>query len=170
MKNLLYILFFLPILFSCQSEKNVTVYPNQVGDIIFDKNIDNPDFKRCMDKDYGIQYYSINNSNGLQYKGEKITIIRELEKLNLSSSKKINGYITIRFVINCEGKTGLFRVQQMNEYYQEENFDKDFSVKLLNFTKSLNGWIPIEIRGKKLDYYQYLTYKITDGKVSEILP
>ncbi len=168
MKNLLYILLLSPILFSCQSEKNVTVYPNQVGDIVFDKNIDNPDFKRCLDKDYGIQYY--NDSKGFQYNGEKITIIRELEKLNLSSPKKINGYITIRFVINCEGKTGLFRVQQMNEHYQEENFDKDFSLKLLNFTKSLNGWIPIEIRGKKIDYYQYLTYKITDGKVSEILP
>ena len=166
--KILYISFLLPILFSCQSEKNVTVYPNQVGDIVFDKNIDNPDFKRCLDKDYGIQYY--NNSEGFQYKGEKIAIIRELEKLNLSSSKKINGYITIRFIVNCEGKTGLFRVQQMNDNYLEENLDKDFSVKLLNFTKSLNGWIPIEIRGKKLDYYQYLTYKITNGKVSEILP
>lgn len=170
MKNLLYIFFLLPVLFSCQSEKSVTVYPNQVGDIVFDKNIDHPDFKRCMDKDYGIQYYSINNSNGLQYKGEKFAIIQELEKLNLSSPKKTTGYITIRFVVNCEGKTGLFRIQQMNENYLEEKPDKDFSAKLLNFTKSLNGWIPIEIRGKKLDYYQYLTYKITDGKVSEILP
>lgn len=168
MKNIFHILFFSPILFSCQSEKTVTVYPNQVGDIVFDKNIDNPDFKRCMDKDYGIQYY--NDSEGFQYKGEKIAIIRELEKLNLSSSKKINGYVTIRFVINCEGKTGLFRVQQMNENYLEEDFDKVFLSQLLNFTKSLNGWTPKESRGTKLDYYQYLTYKITDGKVSEILP
>jgi len=170
LKNLLYIFFLLPILFSCQSEKRVTIYPNKVGDIVFDKNIDSQDFKRCMDKDYGIQYYSINNSGGLPYEGEKFAIIQKLEKLNLSSSKKINGYITIRFIVNCEGKTGLFRVQQMNENYLEENLDKDFSVKLLNFTKSLNGWILKESRGIKLDYYQYLTYKITDGKVSEILP
>lgn len=170
MKNIFYILFLLPILFSCQSEKVVTVYPNHVGDIVFDKNQDNPDFKRCMDKDYGIQYYDYNNSNGLQYKGEKIEIIQALEKLKLSSSQKINGYITIRFLVNCEGKTGLFRIQQMNENYTEENFDKDFVNKLLNFTKSLDGWIPKEIQGTKLDYYQYLTYKITDGKVSEILP
>ena len=168
MKNLFYTISLLPILFSCQSEKSVIVFPNQIGDIVFDKNIDNPKFKRCMDKDYGIQYY--NDSKGYQYKGEKIAIIEELEKLNFTSSKKTNGYITIRFVVNCEGKTGLFRVQQMNEHYQEENFDKDFSIKLLNFTKSLNGWFPKESRGTKLDYYQYLTYKITDGKVSEVLP
>lgn len=162
-------MFLLPIFFSCQTEKtNVTVYPNHVGDILFDQNMDNPDFKRCMDKDYGIQYYT--DSQGYQYKGEKIAIIEELKRLNLSSSKKINGYITIRFVINCEGKTGLFRVQQMNKNYLEENLDKNFSDKLLNFTKSLNGWVSKENRGTKLDYYQYLTYKITDGKVSEILP
>ena len=58
----------------------------------------------------------------------------------------------------------------MNENYVEENFDKDLTAKLLNFTKSLNGWVPKEIEGYKLDYYQYLTYKITNGKVSEILP
>lgn len=168
MKETFYILFFSPILFSCQSEKAVTVYPNQVGDIIFDKNVDNPNFKRCMDKDYGIQYY--NDSEGFQYKGEKIAIIQALEKLNLSSFKKINGYVTIRFVVNCEGKTGLFRIQQMNENYTEEKLNKDLVEKLSNFTKSLNGWIPKEIEGRKFDYYQYLTYKITDGKVSEILP
>lgn len=159
----------MPILFSCQSEKVITVYPDHVGDIEFNKNIDGPDFKRCMDKDYGIQYYDY-NSDGLQYKGEKIEIVQALEKLKLSASKNANGYVTIRFLVNCEGKTGLFRTQQMNENYTEENFDKDFIQKLLNFTKSLNGWTPKEVQGLKSDYYQYLTYKITDGKVSEILP
>lgn len=170
MKSFLYILFFLPLLLSCQSEKNLTVYPNHVGDISFDKKMDNPTFRRCMQEDYGIQYYNINNSNGLKYRGEKLAIIQELEKLNLTSSNKSNGYITIRFVVNCEGKTGLFRIQQMNENYTEEDFDKDLSKKLLNFTKSLNDWTPTEIQNKKVDYYQYLTYKITNGKVSEILP
>jgi hypothetical protein len=27
-----------------------------------------------------------------------------------------------------------------------------------------------EIKGLKVDYYQYLTYKIENGKVSEVLP
>lgn len=168
MKNTFHILFLFPILFSCQSEKKVTAYPDQVGDIIFDEKIDDPNFKRCMDKDYGIQYY--NNSDGLQYKGEKIEIIQALEELNLSSSKQRNGYITIRFLVNCEGKTGLFRIQQMNENYRQENLDKNLAEKLLNFTKSLNGWIPKEFQGKRFDYYQYLTYKIENGKVAEILP
>ncbi|MEF9480397.1 hypothetical protein OWR28_24350 [Chryseobacterium sp. 1B4] len=41
---------------------------------------------------------------------------------------------------------------------------------MLQFTKSLDGWMPKEIQGLKVDYYQYLTYKIENGKVSEVLP
>ena len=168
MKSILYIFFLLPILFSCQAEKTVTVYPNQVGDIVFDKSKDDPAFKRCMNKDYGFQYY--NDSKGYQYNGEKIAIIQALDHLKLSSSQQINGSVTIRFLVNCEGKTGLFRVQQMDENYTEAHFDKEFVEKILDFTKSLNGWLPKEYQGHKIDYYQYLTYKIENGKIAEILP
>jgi hypothetical protein len=48
--------------------------------------------------------------------------------------------------------------------------DEELENKLLKFTKSLDGWMPKEIKGLKVDYYQYLTYKIENGKVSEVLP
>ena len=43
--------------------------------------------------------------------------------------------------------------------------DEELENKLLQFTKSLDGWMPKEIKGLKVDYYQYLTYKIENGKV-----
>lgn len=167
MNKFFYILFLLPILFSCQSEKTLTVYPNHVGDIEFDESIDGSDFKKCFVDFSSFQYY---NFDGLQYKGEKFEIEEKLEKLNLQTDKKSNGYVTIRFVVNCDGKTGMFRIQQMNENYTEKQFDKKFVDKLLNFTRSLNGWIPKEYSGIKINYYQYLTFKIQDGKIAEILP
>lgn len=48
--------------------------------------------------------------------------------------------------------------------------DETIENKLLKFAKLLNGWMPKKIEGLKIDYYQYLTYKIEDGKVSEVLP
>ncbi|WP_172625767.1 hypothetical protein [Chryseobacterium panacisoli] len=48
--------------------------------------------------------------------------------------------------------------------------DEELENKLLQFTKSLDGWMQKEIQGLKVDYYQYLTYKIENGKVSEVLP
>lgn len=170
MKSLLFILSVLPLLISCQTEKINSKYPTHVGNVEFDEKIDDRNFKRCLpDDSYAYQYYS-GASSGIQYKGEKIAIIRKLKKENIHSSKDINGYITVRFLINCEGKSGIFRMQQMDEQYKEKELDQKFSTEILSFTKQLVGWIPREIEGKKVDYYQYLTYKIEHGKVSEILP
>lgn len=169
MKNILFILLSIPLLISCQTEKSVvSKYPAHIGNIAFDDKIDDPNFKRCLDEKFTFQYY--NDLKGFQFKGEKIEIEKGVLNLNLPENKDSNGYITIRFVVNCEGKTGMFRVQQMNQDYTENIFDQKLSEQLLSFTKNLNGWIPKEIDGKKVDYYQYLTYKITNGKVSEILP
>jgi len=144
-------------------------YPLTVGDIEFDEKLDDPAFKRCnTEKLVNLQYYQ--GSKEFDYKGEKIAIIEKLEKEKISSETKTNGYITVRFLVNCEGKTGLFRVQQMNAELKETVLDKELGDRLLRFTKSLDGWIPKEIKGFKVGYYQYLTYKIENGKVSEVLP
>lgn len=168
MKNLFLFILLIPLLMNCQTEKAVSKYPSHVGNIEFDEKIDDPNFKRCLDEKYVFQYY--NDSNGFQYKSEKREIEKEILTLNLPENKEANGYVTIRFVINCEGKSGMFRMQQIDNEYKEYTFDKKLSDQLLNFTKKLNGWIPKEIEKKKVDYYQYLTYKIENGKVSEILP
>ncbi|VXC31752.1 MULTISPECIES: hypothetical protein [Chryseobacterium] len=171
MKNFLFFLFLILLLSNCQTEKTtVSKYPVHVGNLEFDEKIDDPNFKRCLPEgSYAYQYYN-GYSLGIEYKGEKLEIIRTLEKGNIQSSKDINGYITVRFVVNCEGKAGIFRMQQMDEEYRKKELDKKLSEQILSFTKKLNGWIPKEIEGRKVDYYQYLTYKIKHGKVSEILP
>lgn len=170
MKNFLFLIFLIPFLSNCQSEKTaISKYPAKVGNIIFDEKVDDINFKRCISDDrFMYQYY--NDSKGFQYKGEKYEIEKKLKSLSLKELSGKSGYITIRFVVNCEGKTGLFRMKQMNEDYKEFVFDEKLSNQLLIFTKSLNGWAPKEIEGKKIDYYQYLTYKIENGQVSEILP
>lgn len=171
MKNLFLFILLIPLLMNCQTEKStVSKYPSHVGDIVFDEKRDDQNFKRCFEKDFGIQYYSGPSSASTQYRGEKIAIVKDLDKAKIVSPKNENGYITVRFLVNCEGKTGFFSVQQMNEEYKEVIFDKKFSDQILSFTKNLDGWIPMEVEGRTWDYYQYLTYKIENGKVSEILP
>ena len=167
MKNLLFLLFLLPLLSNCQSEKtSVSKYPANVGDLVFDEKLDG-NFKRCSEYD-SYQYY--NDSKGFQIEGEKNKIIQEVQKLEFKENKNSNGYLTIRFVVNCKGETGIFRMQQMDSDYKAYKFDEALSSQILNFTKNLTGWIPKEIDGIKRDYYQYLTYKIVHGQVSEILP
>lgn len=167
MKPFFFILFFFSLLFNCQTEKTESKYPYQVGDIEFDAKLDDPNFKVC---NYPKVYQYYNFGDGFDYDGEKMTIIEELEKLNLKDSDSKSGYITIRFIVNCEGKSGWFRLAEMDSNYQVIKFDSKFSASLLDFTKNLKGWKTKVAKEKNVDYYQYLTFKIKDGKVSEILP
>lgn len=144
-------------------------YLNNVGDTQFDPKIDAPDFKIC-NPNQSFQYY--NFSNGFQYNGEKYEILnlwRDSFKSALKISKE-TGYITVRFLVNCEGKTGLFRIQQMDKDYKETLFDKKTVDTITSFVKKLNNWTLQEYKGEKVDYYQYLTFKLEDGTVKEILP
>lgn len=162
-------LLFLTIFHSCaQSVKEGDKYPPQVGDISFDKNIDDPNFKPC-DESRVFQYY--NFGKGLQYKGEKPAIDQYFKnKARLSERAGESGFLTIRFIVNCEGKTGRFRVMGMDAQYQEKQFEKSVVDALLFLTRQLDGWVVAHDDKNKFDYYQYLTFKLEDGKLIEIMP
>ncbi len=143
-------------------------YPLQVGDIQFDEKLDDPDFVIC-DEIRMAQYYHF--SPGLQYKGEKIAIddfIRSRFSNQFADGE--TGYVTIRFIVNCNGQTGYFRVQQMGMDYNEKQFRSALVKELLELTKQLDGWIPAMYEETAMDFYQYLTFKIEDGQLTEILP
>ncbi|MFM8912884.1 MAG: hypothetical protein ACKOE6_08225 [Flammeovirgaceae bacterium] len=151
---------------ACQ-QKNSNQYPDQVGDIAFDEKVDDPAFKICDEKAV-YQYY--NYSQGVEYDGEKPAIRKKFSNMGRSSLGEF-GYITMRFIVNCEGKIGRFRTQQMDTSYLEKKFDNEFVGELLSRTKSLDGWaIKRNEERKPIDYYQYLTFKIENGVVTEILP
>lgn len=163
-------IFILPItLYSCgQAPVKKTEYPLQVGDIYFDPKIDDPSFKLC-DENRVLQYY--NFGKGLLYKGEKVKLNEHFKDgLIKKEQKKETGFLTVRFIVNCEGKPGRYRVQGMDYEYKEKKFNNDLTSQLLSLTKQLDGWMIGEYEGKAYDYYQYLTFKIENGKLIEIMP
>jgi hypothetical protein len=168
MKHLLATTILLSALFACaQNNSNKDVYPKNVGDIAFDPDVDDPNFKPCDEKQV-FQYY--NFGKGLQYKGEKPELVAHFKKFKEINSKGATGFITIRFIVNCEGKTGRFRIQEMSNDYVVKSFGKEITDQLLSLTKSLDGWIAATNKERNFDYYQYLTFKIEDGRLIEIMP
>jgi hypothetical protein len=152
------------IVFSCVPEKK----SGNVGDISFDELKDDPSFKICNSQEI-FQYY---NFDGVKYKGDKNTLRNEIFSLiKADSLNRETGYLTIRFIVNCEGKTGMFRIQEMDAAYKATQFSDKTKNHLLSVTKRLNGWKKFEFDpGKGSDYYQYLTFKLEEGVVKEILP
>ena len=156
---------------SCQTtEKSVeTSYPRMIGDSEFDLALDSPDFVLCHTERSVIQYYAIGEKT---YSGEKRAIIESFEKsYDPAIVKKESGLIRIRFIVNCNGNTGRFRINGMDPSYNEKVFDPKITNQLLEITKSLKDWkIYPDGDKRKRDYYMYLTFKIVDGQIKEILP
>ena len=163
MIKILYILFLLPTLIFSQNTKW-----DYVGNINFDEKTDRKDFILC-DENHVYQYF--NDSKGFLYDGEKLAIEEEFQKkYNQTIVKKENSWVRIRFIVNCFGRTDRFRILTANYNYEPIEIDKNITSQLLEITKNLSGWIPKKIKEQKIDYYQYLTFKIKDGKIDEILP
>lgn len=153
--------------FSCQPKESPNNYPRWIGDIKKNSS-DNEAFKLCNGENGVKQYF--NNSLGLEYLGEKRSLMREYENFVPSQKENQNGIIRIRFIVNCKGVAGRFRIIEADEKFSEYEFDKKITEQLLNTTKNLKGWQIKTYRNKEIDYYQYLIFKIENGKIAEILP
>ena len=164
MNKIIILSLILSLFWNCQSQENISIkkeYPRWIGDIK-KNNSDNPNFELCNGENNVKQYF--NNSQGLEYYGGKTKILKEFNNNFVPSTKQNqNGIIRIRFIVNCKGEIGMFRIIEADNNYKEFKFDN-------KITKTLNDWIPKEIRNKEIDYYQYLIFKITNGNINEILP
>jgi len=169
-----YLFLIMIILYSCNSDKSKTdsnlevIYPNTVGDIEFNEKTDNPNFQLCREYQYSPQYYWL----GFEYEGEMWSIKENLKKSYKSKGiEGQTGFITIRFIVNCKGKSGRFRLYSTDQKLEEFTFTKEISDQLLKIVKELSGWKAGEIpSGENIDYYQYLTFKIVNGQIKEITP
>ncbi len=173
MKKILFVSALFPVLlWNCQTDKMMTEkkqYLRWVGDIESNKKMDKPDFKICNGDENVYQYFNV--GQGPVYVGEKVRILDTFkEKYKPVSKKDQNGLIRIRFVVNCDGKAGRFRVIQSDYNYQKKEFDKSIVSQLLEITKGIEDWVVLEEKDTPVDYYMYLIFKITDGKIIEILP
>lgn len=152
-------------LWSCGDKMD---YPNHIGDLEADESLDAKGFKPCTEEQI-YQYY--NFGENIQYIGEKRAIINTFKnEFKPSKASHINGYITIRFVVNCMGQSGRFRVKTLDTNYKPIELDAALTNQILTITKGLEGWKPAKRENLYFDYYQYLTFKITQGRIESILP
>ncbi len=164
--------FFILILLaqSCQNRylPSKSLYPAMVGDISFDPMIDDSLFIVC-DEDRVKQYHNLNEEP--QFIGEKYNLINIFKQMyDPGKSLKESGMIRIRFIVNCKGQSGRFRILGSDYNYKEKVFDASITHQLLSITKQLKIWKVQADKDDPKDYYQYLIFKMDEGKIIEILP
>lgn len=158
---------------SCKSENtnnSDSGYMRFVGDIPPDSILDASGFKVCNEEKHIFQYF--NTGEGFKYKGEKPALVSKIKNnfKPIAGSDDQNGYIRIRFIINCRGESGRYSVLSSDFSYEPKKFDQVVVNQLLTLVEELDGWEIISKNGTSLDYYMYLIFKIENGQIIEILP
>ena len=139
-----------------------------VGDIPLDPKMDDSLFMVC-DEDNVKQYHNLNEEP--QYIGEKVNMIHIFKQMyDPEKSKSESGMIRIRFLVNCKGQSGRFRLLGSDYNYKEKVFDTSITNQLMSITKQLKIWKVLSDNGGTKDYYQYMIFKMDEGKIIEILP
>jgi hypothetical protein len=156
------------IVTGCYLDNSNSKYLRWVGDSEQIPEIDTFNFKICTNE-YAVKQY-FHFDKGLQYEGGKSYLTNYFMKQYVPVEENQSGWIRIRFIVNCKGETGRFRIIESDENYQERKFDSRITNQLLKITQSLDGWKIQSIKDNPKDYYQYLIFKIHNGNIIEIMP
>lgn len=116
------------------------------------------------------QYH--NDGKGVLYRGEQPalhqTLRTALAGVRLDSS--FDGMVRIRFVVNKQGKAGMFRPLVCNVQGEEVALAPGSLQALLQAVQQADGWQVKNIDGKPVHHYQYVLFRLHHGSIAQILP
>jgi hypothetical protein len=158
------------MMMGCASQPKQEPVPPEQGWLVYhiqpDRALDDPFFTLC-DVSKAYPYYGT-DTHPRRDKGE-ITA-HFVNNFIPSQEVRDSGFICIRFMVNCIGVAGRFRVIEFDKSYTPMKFDSRISSQLLKLTQNVKDWEPIRFNGGSYDSYCYFLFKIEDGKLTDVLP
>jgi hypothetical protein len=73
-------------------------------------------------------------------------------------------------VVNCKGLAGRYQIVENDLDFKPKQLNQDLVQHLFTITQELKDWKQLVWEKEPRDYYMYITYKLQDGKIIEILP
>ena len=117
-----------------------------------------------------VVYFSVDG----KYPRSSATLVEEANLFLRGKNQRYtgSGYITFRFLVDCAGyRQPKTEVLQTDASYQKIHFRKELVNELYAFLKTLTSWRMATLPdGASTNYYTYLTFKISNGKVVAVIP
>nr|WP_298793235.1 hypothetical protein [uncultured Allomuricauda sp.] len=142
-------------------------YPHYVGYIDQEKALLNTSNKLCNENRIAYVY---NGAAFRAYKKSKKIFRENITKAYKNRGYTDSGYLNFRFLVNCEGKAGWFEIIEMNLDLLQINLNDGMVEQLLHITSQPNHWNVLSFDNTPFDYYMYISYRIENGEIVEILP
>lgn len=128
-----------------------------------------PNFKLCGSENNIADYYNGEPDGGFRL-GNKVLLNHLKASLSDSAFAHFEGMLSLRFVISCEDKLGRFIAEAYDFNYQKQALPEQVVPEIIQILIDQNAWQATEIRGEKRDSYAYLTLKIKDATIIDLLP
>ena len=141
---------------------------NQVGHIETSEILGDDSFALCFEEKQFPFYYGRNPSGFRPGKDSLRNYF--FQNFNNFGDTSKSGFITIRFVINCEGEAGRYVVHQVGPDFKRKEFNPKISEQLLELVQELDDWKPINFNDDIYDSFIFLSFKIENGEIVAILP
>ncbi len=126
-------------------------------------------FVKCYPANWTFYYFAFH----AKYQISSETLVAQAnQQITNNTNNNTNGFVTVRFVVNCKEERGDYEVLQINQDYQETKFDTTTIDKTLAFVKTLNHWKRGMLKPgiKVYDYNSFISFKFDNGKITEIIP
>ena len=142
-------------------------YPHYIGYIDQETALLNDNFQLCGD---GTIYKTHHGAPFDAYQNNKRTFKENVLKTYKNEGYTDSGYVNFRFLVNCEGNPGWFEIIEINKDYEEVSHTKEMVAQLLKITSDPSHWAIYTVDEIPQNYYHYVSYKIENGEIIEILP
>ncbi|MCB0663673.1 MAG: hypothetical protein KDC24_13085 [Saprospiraceae bacterium] len=144
---------------------------HRIGYIDFDNTLDKDQpFNLCGEQKDIADYYNGQLDRARFKGGKRVTWQYVQERLDPELLGEASGYLTLRFVINCEGQAGRFTTDEADLDFQPKKFKSALINHFYNILQSNKDWKACIIKGEARDAYTYISFKLKDGELVEILP
>ena len=150
------------ILLGCNTNNNThPTYLADIGDTVFNSNLDNLNFKFCDTSNVLHKRAYATYSGGIRNLEEDILN----QYLINDKYKSFSGYFIVRFAINCHDETGRFRWEIVGPDFKETTCPKELESHIIAILKGLKKWNHPVYRSKDYDGYTYTIVKIENGNI-----
>jgi len=148
-------------------------YTKRVAYIDLQKALNTENFEVC-DSTYIVDYYNRGRDDSIHRRTKYNTNKNGLRKEVMSKYKNRNysdsGYLNFRFIVNCKGQAGAYVIHENDLDLNAKKFNSELVRQLFDITVGLKKWNPNFMRGKERDSYMYISYRIENGNITEIIP
>lgn len=160
------------MLLGCLPERTVSVAKDEIpttnhniGFTPFDAAQDDQNFRVCDSTKIASGRNSVRYLDGANKLREDIASNYVFDPAYAS----FNGYVMVRFMVNCEGKSGRYRAQALKLDFSPVEAPSHLVVQIKTLIKRLDNWTKPAAAKEGQEYSKFINLKIENGKIQHIL-